>query len=506
MRRRTFRLLLALSLFAGLVPGISGAALASDSEPKGAVHSDNMTLVKQLQYEARNGTRANGGTDLEFTQIDVTDLESAAARGVTGTRTFSFAGSYDNGLQIVDVTDPDEAAIVGVYDCGVRQGDVQLFTREVDGVERTYAAYTQDTGYGFARQSACYTEAEALGFRRPDYGTFIADVTDPYNPVTVSYVRVPKGSHNQTVHPSGNYLYNSNSDLITSAASAGIEIYDIRDLAAPKHVTTLSLPVRPGLGTESHDLTFNKEGTRAYSAALSQTVIINTEDPEKPSIVTSFMDPAINVEHQSDPVTLTDKTTGLTREFLIIEDEVAGATPTGQCPNGGVHVYDITGPLELAPVKVGYWNIDDVRTFSTSLGCTAHVFEIHEEQALMTIAYYQGGVRVVDLSGLIGVALGNAGVGMKELGFYYFESGVADQPSNTWAVKAPFVTRDGSFEIYGNDQNRGMDIYRFSWDEASSTETGQWLTPKQALKLAQKRNALSGGAIGKPYCLLGDRV
>ena len=39
---------------------------------------------------------------------------------------------------------------------------------------------------------------------------------------------------------------------------------------------------------------------------------------------------------------------------------MAGAVGTGQCPNGGVHVYDITGANELNPVKVGYWNIDEV--------------------------------------------------------------------------------------------------------------------------------------------------
>ena len=42
---------------------------------------------------------------------------------------------------------------------------------------------------------------------------------------------MPQGSHNQTVHPSGDYLYNSNSQLYTTALNAGIEVYDIRDFA-----------------------------------------------------------------------------------------------------------------------------------------------------------------------------------------------------------------------------------------------------------------------------------
>src|SRR3712207_4120547 len=104
-----------------------------------------------------------------------------------------------------------------------------------------------------------------------------------------------------TVHPSGNFLYESNSNLYTTAADAGIDVFDIRNFRAPKAVAKLDLPPTPGLGSESHDLTFNKRGTRAYSAALSQTVVINTEKPAAPKLVSVIVDPAINVHHQADP-------------------------------------------------------------------------------------------------------------------------------------------------------------------------------------------------------------
>ena len=59
-----------------------------------------------------------------------------------------------------------------------------------------------------------------------------------------------------TVHPSGNWLYNSNSDLITSIEPA-IEYFDISDVNAPVKAGELALPPRPGLGTESHDISFS---------------------------------------------------------------------------------------------------------------------------------------------------------------------------------------------------------------------------------------------------------
>jgi hypothetical protein len=472
--------------------------------------SDNIEHVLQLEYEDRYGRGPNLGSDLEFATIEVPasgreqgdggadhpgrgkGTERAPGRGKAGggaggssteARTFSFAGSYTNGLQIVDVTVPEQAEIVAVYDCAIAQGDVQVW--EKDG--RWLVAYTRDSGYAAQTrtESACFQEAEALGFGAADElgpGTFIVDVTDPYAPTLASFVSFPKGSHNQTVHPSGDYLYNSNSELITSVVGeVGIEVVDISDLADPVEVAFVPLPIRPGLGTESHDITFNAEGTRAYSAALSQTVIIDTEDPAAPEVISSFVDPAINVEHQANPITIDDPLLG-EREFLIVEDELAGASPTGQCPNGGVHVYDITGDLEANPVKVGYWNISDVGLTADGLGtCTAHVFELHEEEQLMTIAYYNGGVRVVDLSGLVGVALGEVGMGMRELASFRFPD------SDTWAVKAPWVSRDGPFHIYGNDQARGFDVYRVDLTDeaAASTSAGEWLTPAEALARAR---------------------
>jgi hypothetical protein len=412
-------------------------------------------------------------------------------------RTFALAGTYGDGLQIIDVTDPEQARIVATWDCGVAQGDVQVF-RRADLGGRWFVTYTHDDGYTFRTDSQCAKDLAAAGFdtkATKGAGTYIAEITDPYAPKTVSFVPVAQGSHNQTVHPSGRWLYNSNSDLITSPQAA-IEIIDISDLSAPKHAGELPLMTFPGLGTESHDVTFSADGSRAYVAALSHAEILDTTDPAKPVSIGKVLDPAINVFHQSDPITVGD------RKFLFIEDEVAGATGTGQCPNGGVHVYDITGDLEKTPLKVGYWNIDDVGLTDdgTELDgggtCTAHVFRLYPQEKLMTIAYYNGGVRVVDISGLEGVALGENGVGMKQLGWYRFKD------SNTWSVKAPFASRDG-FYLFGNDHRRGFDVYRYTpGTSGSATAGGRWYTPEEVLA-AQRR--VNGAPRLTAVCLLGAR-
>jgi len=183
--------------------------------------SPNMEHVNTLPYELRNGGTTPHGTDIEFARI--------------GGRQYALAGSYKNGMQIVDITDPTGAQIVSVYDCGVTQGDVQVF-RQADKPGRTFSAYASDT-YGDGT-STCYQEAAALGFDvhksngTGRNGTFIAEITDPLNPTTVSFVDITQGAHNQTLHPSGDYLYNSNSDLITSYQPA-IEIFDISTSRRP---------------------------------------------------------------------------------------------------------------------------------------------------------------------------------------------------------------------------------------------------------------------------------
>ena len=453
------RLLLATGTV--LVALLPAASAFGDAD----THSPNVSHVLNVPYEPRNGTAANGGTDIEFARV----------RG----RQYAFAGSYRNGMQIFDITNPRQSRRVGLYDCGVTQGDVQVF-RQKDEPGKLFATYTSDTVNDGT--STCNKEAEALGYdmrksaTAGKNGTFILDVTVPSRPRTIAFVPVAQGSHNMTVHPHGNYLYNSNSDLIVDEPMPEIEIFNISNPRKPAPAGTFKLDTLPGLGTVAHDITFSEDGTRAYVAALSHGEVLDTTNPAKPSKVSSYDDETINVWHQTDPVTVGD------REFIIAEDEMYGAAGGPHCPSGGVHVFEVTGELEKAPVKVGYWNVGEARPTSTPTGrCTAHVLDIQDDEDMMTIAFYNGGVRVVDLAGLESASLASFGLGengspgaMREVGFYRFDG------MDSWAVKAPFIEHDGDFFMYGNDQRRGFDVYRYEADAAPSADGGQFLTARQA--------------------------
>ena len=445
----------------GLVIAGAGTATAHESgakyerqallaPPSTEGEGDSMTHVANLQYEPLAEGRAQNGSDIEFLTV--------------GEKDYALAGTLRNGLQIVDITEPTTPSIAAVYQCPINQGDVQVFRQG----ERILATYTADsrinTDAGFA-ESQCVTEANELGAEidGPETGTFLVDLTDPTAPSTVSFIEIAKGSHNQTVHPSGDYLYNSNSDLIINSPLPQITIHDISKPDEPRHVQDFRYPPgQPALGEESHDIFFNANGTRADVASLGSTLILDTTNPEDPSIVSQFVDPSNDLTHQSDIVSL-PRQDGTVRDLLIVTDEQAGALPQSNCPGGGLHVYDVTGAKERNPLanKQGTWFIPAMEVVPGET-CTSHVLRIHPDQAMLTIAWYAQGVRTLDISGLAEfqgsptrTAFGD-GVGMKEVGSFHFP-----EDSDTWSFKTNRIETDGSFFGYGNDIVRGFDVFRF---------------------------------------------
>lgn len=428
----------------------AGRYLAAVQE--NGIATGGVTHVKNLAYPAKG---AQTGTDIEFLKL--------------GAKEYAIAGTTSNGMQIVDITTPTAPVLVATYPCPINQGDVQVFRQG----SRVLATFTEDSGFTAAERAAAGVRCDVtLPLTNGTFkGTILVDLTDPLNPRGLSAVEISTGSHNMTVHPSGNFLYNSNSELVTDTTPT-IEIVDISNPTTPKRLPDFAYPFNPSsLGANSHDVAFNSSGTRGYSASLSSTLILDTSNPAAPVLITQIENPRINLEHDVKWLPLR-RPNGTVRELLLVGDELAGAAGNGSCPGGGITVFDITGALEKAPKDLGTWFINDT-TGTTDTGngagaagstrCTAHVFAVYPEQGLLTIGWYQRGVRVLDISGLatfdtavpVPAALGE-GVGIKELGSYHFPD-----DSDTWSFKTNRIAANGSFFGYGNDISRGFDVYRF---------------------------------------------
>jgi hypothetical protein len=459
------------------------------AEADEGIGSENMEFIANLQFPETVEGGFYRATDLDFhtyrTNARGKVLPPSAKGGQE--RDFAFVGTALNGLQVVDITDRENPQHVATYDCRISQSDVFVFEQG----DRVLAAYSLDAvAQNQPEGSDCHEDNGITD--SGERGTFLIDVTNPYEPESVSFLPMAKGTHQVTVHPSGDYVYNSAAVVVTTEPGY-IEVYDIGAETTPEEPVLVD-EIQLLTGLDSHDMTFNEDGSRLYSAALTHSFVIDTSDPTDNEIVGRIYDPAVNIHHDAHAVSV-DTVYG-EREFMFIGDELAGAIGTGTCPGGGVHVYDITGDLEQFPVKVGAFFIPEVRATGGLDTCTAHVLDIQEDEQLISIAWYNAGVRILDYSGLadlgpqglsFGVSPflgGSLTPGITEVGHFRFPD------SNLWSAKVPEVEEDGSFYIYGGDIDRSLDVFRFDATAERQEDGGEWLSPLAALDRAPNGTAL----------------
>ena len=412
--------LLVLAVLAGQL-----SATASDVPPSRG--SANLEIVAHIP--------GAGGTDLEFFTRELTEWRDSAGTvhtvpegeppvtrhfAMVGNRlspTGSGAGPMSGGAKIVDITDPEAPFIAGaVQDCWADQGDIQIAAGGMLA--------------GIAKQGGSCRFPD--GGNVPN-GSIMVDISNVYEPTIVG-VAAHTRAHNNTFHPSGKYVYISSSGQSPNT----IPIYDVSEPSAPVKVNNFTF----ASGDSPHDIRFSEDGTRAYLAGIDQFRIIDTTDPENPSLISTFTAPGSTIGH--DALVTPDKA------FLILGDELNGGG-TAPCPGGALYVYDIRGANETDPALIGIIeagagpvtgrNNDEagVNPVSTS-GCTSHVIDLNPDKKSFTIAWYQAGTRTFDFSGLYDAAgapnpqpsfaWGAYGVGpVKETGWIVPDGG------NTWSAK-----------------------------------------------------------------------
>lgn len=362
----------------------------------------------------------------------------------TVTRHYMYAGSSagfssgsPTGLRIVDITDPANAQVKSFYVCHTNQNDIQVLERG----SRTYVLMGLDApSNSQSVESKCFSDA---GIDKSGTGLLVVDVTDVAAPRAVGFLPLLFGVHNSTIHPGGRYVYVSDSELLRNGfrepdkpySPSKIQIVDVVDPNRPVFIRDVELP--PGMS--SHDITFNGDGTRAYAAALSQTVILDSSNPSTPRVLRVIEDPTINIHHQADPYQIDGKT------YLVITDELAGAAGNGGCPGGGLHIYDITN--EMLPIKIGVFVIPDVSMFVQDgrIRCTSHVLRIYPDQKILTIAWYAAGIWVIDISNPFEFKA----VGMAN------PTNIDGRRTDAWSAKLY------NGHLFTNDLGRGIDIFAY---------------------------------------------
>ncbi len=429
MRLRSLLPLAAASVL--LAPLVATAAPAPVAFPEEAGTQGTPAAGSGVDLKPVSNWSYKGGTDLEFVTIKKRDYAVAPSETSSG---------GVGALRIFDLTaNPAKPKLVGFLPCDVTQNDVQI---------RGTTVFMGVDG-GTSGPAGCF---EKLGIE-PALGVLAVSLANPAKPTPVGFTPIKYGAHNTTLHPSGDYLYVSDSELTPKQGEpAGqmlgrINVVDVRNLKAMKEVFTLPLPT----GLSSHDIDFNAKGDRAYSAALTETLILDTSDPAKPSIATTIVDPAVNISHGAD---LTPDET-----HLYVTDEQAGAAANGVCNVGGVHVYDLTTPV---PVKTAFYAFSPANSLTStitgaSLTCTAHVLDYGPTGTTFSNAGYAAGVRIIDITNRLGLP--------EELASF------TPVDSDTWSAKQ---YKNPKY-LYANDLNRGFDVFEYA-EGSGAVDTR---TPKQ---------------------------
>jgi hypothetical protein len=258
----------------------------------------------------------------------------------------AYLAVYGDGLRIVDVHDPAHLVEVGhqkpdAPDAGEIYNDVKI----VDAAAHRYALMASN-----------------------QVGVVVVDVTAPATPSIVARFGTASQQGRTDVHTlflDGGKAYLANIDV-------GLEIWDLADPSKPVRLGTWAHPPTPGQSVFPHDLYV--AGARAYvdywAAGMS---IVDVSTPAAPALVGEFAGYGQHTSHSSWVTSVGD------RKLAVHGDEQWGAH---------VHVVDVTEGTPAFGTSIG--------EYQTRPEVSAHNIMAFGSRAYM--AYYQDGVRVLDLS------------------------------------------------------------------------------------------------------------
>lgn len=374
-------------------PGGSGIIdSAPDGTPLFAANAPG-----QFVLQAQSGS-VFARTVIEVAPRDVRRRITVTGRGTVNTTATSdlwpWTGKDGRDYCIVGTWGGDGYAIV--FDITDMANIVKTDSIKVDARTINDVTISPDGRYGVMTREGASNRVN---------GVVILDLANPAHPKIASTFNedLTGGVHNSFA--TNDYLY---------AISGGQKyvIIDVRDIYNPKKVGEYRHP-----NARIHDL-WVRDGI-AYSAQGGVgTVIVDVGNgkwggtPQNPKLINVF---EINSGHEIYPYY--QKTTGKT--YLFIGDEEMSrqgrvwegtnyratlGTPGGvaQTSGGYVHIVDATDPMNMK--KVGRYHLEDYGSH-----------DIIVEDDVLYQAYYDGGLRVVDVSGEL---LGNLAEQRREIAVF----------------------------------------------------------------------------------------
>lgn len=268
-------------------------------------------------------------------------------------------------------------------------------------------------------------------------GIVILDIRDPAHPQLISSFTegLTSGIHNTWIE--GDLVYAINN------GTRDVHIIDISDPANPMEAGRWGLDRE---GKYVHDVMV-KDGLAYLSYWDDGLIILDVGagikggTPTDPQFVSQFKSRSqVGAEEYGN-------THHAIRygNYVFIADEIFGCQECVNGPRGYVHVIDVTD-IET-PHEVARYEVPEAGT---------HNLWVEDER--LYVAYYNGGLRIVDISGELRGDLYRQG---REIGWYMTESGDGIKPNatNTWGPQ-PYKGL-----VYAADMNSGLWIVEVEEEE-----------------------------------------
>lgn len=377
------------------------------------------------------GTGASGAGLEPVAQVAYSDGMHLAVTRIKG-RDYVFASSATvtpgGGIRVFDVTTPARPQLVASVPCSGGQGFLDV----------SHDGKTLIVGEGRAHPADPCMPAGTIGF-------YTIDVSNPRKPKPLGYALGDRAGHHLDAHPTKPFVYVAHGDLaFTSPDDVGTyEVWSIANPAKPKLVTTAKVTGYHG----PHDIAFNADGTRAVASSMTALQVLDTSDPTKPKELQVLQCPGCSHNHEAHFTP--------DQKHVVVSDETTGGTAS-PCPLGALYFYewDAAGPEYMT--LAGEWQPAEAVVPAgapTNAGlCTTHVFGISADGTKIAASWHNAGVRVIDITEMAGVGIGDQGSGAKELGAH------VDPGADAWSAK---FDRTGRY-VFVNDRNLGFQVFRLT--------------------------------------------
>ena len=352
------------------VPDIADVTSITPDGPyhPGQIVDVRINFTRSVNLEAF--TIQDGGRDTAGGTFTIMDRPSGLATVQIGDSRYALVSTvYDDGVQIIDITDPASPVAVAAI------ADGTSYPNLAGG----YAITTVQRGNLYY----------ALVASQSNNGVQIINITDPASPTPVAafndgatYTEL-LGAYSITTTQIGDSHY----ALVTGFSDHGVQIINITDIANPAPAAALQTSRAYSALLSPTSVTTVQIGDSHYALVASKRAngvqIINITDPVRPSPVTALIDGQAYQELEG-AYSITTTQIGNLHYALVAADS-----------DDGVQIIDITDPAHPLPVAA----LTDGQAYTELEGATSiTTTQIGDSHYALVASIHDDGVQIIDIT------------------------------------------------------------------------------------------------------------